>query len=88
MESQITIPLPCSVGDKLYKLVDYKIVEYTVDKIKVESKVTDSFGVTSTIKIVIWSPGSSCTGTIEAGDLGTRYFFDKKDITKLIVDQL
>lgn len=88
MESQVKIKLPCSLGDKLYKLKDYKIVEYQVQKITVETKVTD-MGTYHTIRIHLYG-GVNMLDTFSIGEseLNTTYFFDKKDITKLIVDQL
>ena len=88
MESQVKITLPCSIGDKLYKLKDYKIIEYQVQKITVETKVTGE-GVYHTIRLHLYG-GVNVLGTfsIEDSELNTTYFFDKKDITKLIVDQL
>lgn len=87
-ETQVTIDLPCKVGDKLYKLVDYRIVEYIVEKIKIEATVDNDFGVTRRVSIVTRAAGKSCTGTIYEDDLNSSYFFSKKAITKKIVDQL
>lgn len=87
-DKQVIIDLPCKVGDKLYKLTNYSIVEYTVEKIKIEAVVSAEFGVTRKVRIVVKSFNSSCSGTIEEDDINSTYFFSKKAITKLIINQL
>lgn len=87
-EKQVIIDLPCKVGDKLYKLRDYAIIEYTVEKIKIEAIVSAEFGVSRKVRIVVKSFNSSCSGTIEEDDINSSYFFSKKAITKLILNQL
>lgn len=89
MERQVTITLPCSVGDLLYTLDKFQIKEYRVTGIKAVTKSVDAGDFTScSIKIKSTAYRQSMEMEIPTEKLGTEYFFDKKEITKLIVDQL
>lgn len=89
MERQITINLPCSVGDLLYTLDKFQIKEYKVTGIKAVTKVVDAGDFTTcAIKAKSTAYRQSMEIEIAPEKLGTEFFFDKKEITKKIVDQL
>lgn len=88
MESQLDITLPCSLGDKLYALKEFEIKEYKVMRIKVQSSISD-MGDYHKFEIQLQPMSSTgATFSIEEKDLGSKYFFDKKDIIKKVADQL
>lgn len=87
MESQLDITLPCSLGDKLYALKEFEIKEYKVMRMKVNSSISD-MGEYHKFEIQLQPITSGATFSIEEKDLGSKYFFDKKDIIKKVADQL
>lgn len=84
---EINLNTTYNVGDRLYALNSKgEILNYYISKIIYEGKITDinSF----LIRYDIVNSKGSKIATITSDEITDRFFIDKKDIVKHIVEQL
>lgn len=85
---EYNVSLPYSIGEHLYKLEGYKIIEKVIYGIRIISRFGNARSNYDEEHKVIYFLDSGCNKEITAKELETNYFKSKADILKKVTEQL